>query len=278
MVICSVNGVVAAAVPVSDRGLAYGDGVFETMRLVAGDLPLWAYHKQRLTRGCQRLGIVPSLEQVQAWLCELLAAVPAATLKTCTVAKLIVTRGVGGRGYRPDPGASPTVIIALYAGDLAAQDAIALRVCDYRLPANPYLAGIKHLNRLDNIMLQMECSAAGFGDGLVLDNQGNVIETTSSNVFFEQRGKLITPLLNECGVSGVMRGFIIDELAPANQVATAEAVIPLASLDRFSGAFCCNSVRGIIPVERIGDLRFQTTPAMQKLQRSLMESRFEKGQ
>jgi len=145
-----VDGHPATTVDIADRGLAYGDGVFETMAVVSGAVPLLHRHLARLALGCTRLGIeAPSASLIEAELAALVAAVDAG------VAKLIVTRGKGARGYAPPRDAAPTRILSLHAPPLAAigpGQGISVRWCATTLAINSRLAGIKHLNRLEQVL------------------------------------------------------------------------------------------------------------------------------
>lgn len=247
----SVNGQPGSSISIGDRGLAFGDGVFETLRVTGRVAPLWPWHRDRLQEGCHRLSIPLNLPQLEIWIDELLQQ---HELALDGVLKIIVTRGAGGRGYAIDPALTPTVVCSLHPLPSPAPASQNLYLCQQRLAHNPILAGMKHLNRLENILLKAECQQAGFDDGLVLDADGDVIETVSSNVFFEKQGELYTADLRLCGVAGVMRRFILEQLAP--ELGVTVNVVPVAanSLQTFSAGFTCNSVRGIIPIARISTM------------------------
>ncbi|GAB3107476.1 aminodeoxychorismate lyase [Aestuariicella hydrocarbonica] len=273
MTVISVNGQLGPSVSALDRGLAFGDGVFESMRLLKGQLPLWSYHRSRLVEGCQRLSIPVDITSVENWVQKLIS--DAAAEKAEGVLKIIVTRGAGGRGYGIDPTLVPTVVCSLHPPPPAlSRQPVNLHLCQQRLSINPVLAEIKHLNRLENILLKAECQKAGFEDGLVMDADERVVETTSSNVFLERDGQLYTPSLKNCGVDGVMRRFIINELLPVLNINVEIAAIDLTSLPTFNSVFVCNSVRGIVEVSKIGDVIFSPGEVIDQLQRVLSESRF----
>lgn len=270
MEICSVNGRLNGTISPLNRGLAYGDGVFETLRVVNGQILLWHYHQQRLIKGCQRLQIPLDQADLNIWVDELLDSVQG-SLARSAVMKVVVSRGTGGRGYRPDLSLSPDVVLTMHPFEQVETVPAHLCICNYRLPSNSNLAGIKHLNRLDNVMLQAECLHRGFDDGLVMDNDDNVVEATSSNVFFESAGVLYTPDLNHCGVEGVMRRFIIEELSPSLGLEVIIEPIKRRRLSDFDSAFCCNSVRGLVPIASAGEFQFVQTAAQSKLQQRLSE-------
>lgn len=278
----SVNGLIGASISAADRGLAFGDGVFETLRVRHHSIPLWQYHRERLMWGCQSLHIPLDIQSVEQWSKELLKnhdfGVDPGVHGTL---KIIVTRGVGGRGYGIDTALTPTVICSLHPSAAEPETPVNLHMCRQRLARNPVLAGLKHLNRLENVLLKAECRQAGFDDGLVFDDEF-VIEAVSSNVFFERDGELFTPDLNLCGVKGVMRRFILEELAPELGVRVNVQQIPARELDTFSSAFCCNSVRGIVPVSTLvnsedkDSVSFSESSMVKRLETSLKAGRFYK--
>ena len=273
--LCSVNGEFTDRISVTDRGLAYGDGLFETMRLVGGRIPLWNYHHRRLQSGCGRLLIPLHLIPLDDILQAFLERIRWGTADG--VIKLILTRGQADRGYGFAADLVPTLVLQLLA-PVTTAPAQALDVCNYRLPANSALAGIKHLNRLDNVLLKLECQQRQMQDGVALDANNNVIETTSANLFFIDGDKLETPDLQQCGVAGVMREFILCELAPALSAEIHVKNIPLTALPGYQAAFSCNSLRGISPVSRIGTAQFRRTSFLDALLQKLLESRFTRGQ
>ncbi|MBE0402114.1 aminodeoxychorismate lyase [Halomonas citrativorans] len=226
-------------VPFDDRGLAYGDGVFETVLLRNGKPVLWAYHVARLVKGCQRLGIpVPCQEAIDAtWQGNATAPLE--------VLKLIVTRGSGGRGYAlPD---TPTPRLLSRRTSFAPmverwKSGVTVRICRIRLAHQPALAGIKHLNRLENVMARQEWQDVSIAEGLLADAQGQLIEATSMNLFWQQHGELFTPPLDTCGVAGTLRAALIAEGA------VREANLTLEALPAVERAWVANSVQGVWPV------------------------------
>jgi 4-amino-4-deoxychorismate lyase len=246
-----INGTPRETLPVGDRGLAYGDGLFETVAVRDGRLLLWSEHLDRLRAGCARLGIPPPDRTALTREAESLCGQPGRA-----VLRITLTRGGGGRGYRPDPDAMPTRIVARHpwpdTPDDRRSDGVAVRLCNTRLAVQPALAGIKHLNRLEQVLARAEWDDPAVAEGLVLDMRGNVIEGTMSNMFLVHNGRLITPQLSECGVAGIMRARLIQG---------AESIglpveITQVSLERVRAAeeiFLTNSVIGIWPVRKIDD-------------------------
>lgn len=242
-----VNGQRHDCLPVGDRGLAYGHGLFETMKLRAGELPLWSLHRERALDGCARLGIAVTADRLDHHLFSLLPALP-----SDGVVKLIVTAGSGGRGYRLEPGnLAPTVIIQWFSPRPSASS-VSAQLCRYRLPHNPHLAGIKHLNRLDQVIAAAEL--APDVEGLLLDADGAVIEGLSHNLFVLSEGQWLTPSLDQCGVAGVMRRFVLETLMPALDMPVRVGRLEAGQLGSASELFVCNAVTGVTPVAGIADV------------------------
>ena len=258
-----VNGVSTTSVDVHDRGLHYGDGVFETFAVRNGVPALWDMHMQRLMLSCQRLNF-PELDPALLWneAMSLLRSNADAGSGDAVqgVLKIIITRGSGGRGYRaPPPSATlamggATRILALYPWpEYPAtfwSEGVAVRVCATRLGCNPALASIKHLNRLEQVLARSEWDDVNVPEGVMLDTQGDVIEGTMTNLFVVRNGQMLTPDVSQCGVAGIMRGWI---LAHARAVGI-PATITALTLDTVTSAdevFLCNSVIGIWPVRDI---------------------------
>jgi len=246
-----------------DRGLAYGHGVFETMRLDRGSIPLRQLHLQRLALGLERLAIPLSAAAVDHQLEGLLTRMPGDGM-----VKLIVTAGCGPRGYRA-AGGEATVIVHWYpAPRLLA--GVSLQLCRYRLPDNPVLAGIKHLNRLDQVLAAAELK--GDNQGLLLDRHDRVVEAISHNLFARVGGRWLTPPLDQCGVAGVMRRFVMTSLMPELGVAVDEKPLPVASLADVEELFICNAVTGLVPVTGVESLvRWPSQPGVDSLRKALFE-------
>lgn len=243
-----VNGTADENVPALDRGLQYGDGLFETLAILDGAPQHWDSHIERLERGCSRLYLSsPQRDGLLADAKRLCRGVKRGVLK------IILSRGTGGRGYRPSSLGSPTrVVMGFPWPELPplAGDGVTVKICDTRLGLNPALAGIKHLNRLEQVLAQREWAEPDIAEGLMRDLEGNVIEGTMSNLFIVLDGRLMTPDLNRCGVAGIMRAFI---LATAQELGIAVLIAPLgvADLVRATEAFLCNSLIGLWPIRGV---------------------------
>ncbi len=247
-----------------DRGLQYGDGLFETMAVRDGRIPWLAYHLRRLRSSCARLRITfPET----AGLRREIAALAAGQLRA--IIKLIVTRGVGGRGYRPDPDASSRHILMRHPwpahAQRYAQEGIRLRVCRTRLASNPALAGLKHLNRLEQVLARLEWDDdSRYQEGLMLDYQDRVIEGTMTNLFIVRSGCLLTPDLSASGVAGVMREIIL-ETAVQRAIPCQVTRLALPDIAQAEEIFVCNSVVGVWPVAALQGRRYPLGPVTRQL-------------
>lgn len=264
---CLVNGAPADRIAISDRGLQYGDGVFETLAVRDGRCEFWDRHLQRLTRGCDVLRLpVPRPHQLIEEADRLARGVRQGVLK------IIVTRGSGGRGYRLPRKMAPTRILTLsewpdYPEDWPASG-VAVRLCDQRLGSQPRLAGIKHLNRLEHVLARMEWDDADVAEGLLCDQQGHVIEGISTNLFCVQAGRLRTPSLEQCGVAGIMRAVVMDVACDAG-IACDAAGIERDALYAADEIFLTNSLIGIWPVRQLERRQLEPGPVTRRLQAAL---------
>jgi 4-amino-4-deoxychorismate lyase len=244
-----VNGQESASLSVADRGLQYGDGLFETLALRNGDPLLWGRHVRRLEEGCRRLGLpAPDI----ALLREDLARI--AGTEARAVAKIILTRGSSGRGYRADDALPATRIVQRLPWPLypsaASTEGVAVRWCDTRLARQPRLAGVKHLNRLEQVLARAEWQD-DYAEGLMRDTDGLVIEGTMTNLFLVCRdGTLATPDLSQSGVAGVMRAQIMANAAAMGTPCTVQAVTT-DMVESAQELFLTNSLIGIWPIRQI---------------------------
>ena len=244
-----INGRKRSHIDYRDRGLQYGDGVFETMRIRDGRPRLLEYHLDRLYAGCGRLGIAgPQRAALQRELER------AAALRDQGVLKLIVTRGVGLRGYRPTGKERHTRILSLHSlpKESPAQSAIPVRVrvCATRLGLNPRLAGFKTLNRLESVMARAEWRDAGIWEGLMQDEDENFVCGTMSNLFIKRGRSLMTPILDRCGVAGVMRRWIL-ETAGQLGLRASERRLRWRDLQEAEEVFMSNALAGARPVSSL---------------------------
>jgi 4-amino-4-deoxychorismate lyase len=249
-----IDGHPGERLPVTDRGLSYGDGLFETLALADAGPCLWRLHLERLDAGCRRLGIAapePVLLRREA--------ARAIAGHRDGVLKIILTRGSGGRGYRPDPAARPRRILLWFPGpeypDSWTVEGVHVRFCATQLGRNPRLAGIKHLNRLEQVLARAEWANPAIAEGLMLDSEGLVIEGTMSNLFVERDGRLLTPRLDRTGVAGVVRALVLEQ-ARAQGIVCEERDLEPQELLAADALFLTNSLIGIWPVRRLEERRY----------------------
>ena len=262
-----VNGVAvengAAAIDVRDRGLNYGDGVFETMSLQKGRIHFLEAHLQRLAAGCARLGIeFPGDPLLRSEIDSVTSS------QENGVVKVVVTRGSGGRGYRPSATAATTRVVTLHDAPAQTGEDIAARWCDMRLSRNPALAGIKHLNRLEQVLAQGEWQDVRIGEGLMLDYEGELVCGTSSNVFLVRNGELATPDLRYCGVHGIMRAAVIRTARELHIPVHEEPLWP-DDLDAATEVFMTNAVRGIRSVVALDQRSWSRGAVTQSIREAL---------
>jgi 4-amino-4-deoxychorismate lyase len=244
-------------IPCSDRGLAYGHGVFESM-LVSNDLILLEdRHLDRLMVGAQSLGITVTRAKIASSLHKFLGELKLNNTINC-VMKVILTAGSGGRGYKNPGTLTPRLIITHtpVPSDLAEQKALGINLwrCNCQLSINRQLAGIKHLNRLEQVLARNEPHRSDCADGLMFDSSGCLIETTVANVFLKTSSSgWITPSIVTAGVAGVMRSLLIDMIFPRLNIPLAVKTIQEVVLTETNEIFVCNSIRGLLPVTGVAD-------------------------
>lgn len=266
-----INGKNKATISIFDRGLQYGDGVFETMAACNGKIDLWELHWQRLTQGCKQLSIsLPNKDVIEQEITSLF------TDKDRCVIKLIVTRGEGQRGYRFSSSQQVTRIITRHPWPdyprVYQDEGVVVRYCETILSENEKLAGIKHLNRLEQILARNEWDAEEFQEGLMLTTQGHVVDGTMSNIFAVKDNVLITPDLSLCGVLGVMRKNIII-LAKQMGLSIFEKKISKSELEMADELFLTNSLFGIWPIKILAETRFLAVGRVTKLLQEKLVSR-----
>jgi 4-amino-4-deoxychorismate lyase len=262
-----VDGKRTRRISALDRGLAYGDGIFRTIRAENGMALHWPRHYRKLRADCARIGIdCPEEPVLAADIDEILRRE-----RDCIV-KLIVTRGEGGRGYAPPQSGGVSRVAASFP--LPALDpardrlGVAVRWCTTRVGWQPALAGIKHLNRLENVLARREWSGPEFAEGLMLDLEGRVVEGTMSNVFILEQDVLITPLLDWAGVAGLQRDRLLEQAAACSLACQVERITP-ERLMCASQVYLTNSVLGLWWVSSLEDRRWRASETTVELTRRL---------
>jgi 4-amino-4-deoxychorismate lyase len=262
-----INGETVDCLSSLDRGLLYGDGVFETLHVEQGSPRFWRRHMTRLRAGCHCLGIDdidPGVLHAEAG--RLLAGVDRCVLK------LIITRGTGGRGYGPTGCGAPTRILQRHAAPdyppALSREGVRVRLCQASLSHNPRLAGIKHLNRLEQVLARSEWDDPDIHEGLMFDANGRLVEGTMSNVFLLLDEGLVTPALSRCGVAGVTRSVVL-QLAQRLGLPVQRRDVSADELDRAAEVFLTNSLIGIWPVRRLDARTWPVGAVTRQLQDAL---------
>ncbi|HJP03810.1 MAG: aminodeoxychorismate lyase [Chromatiales bacterium] len=262
-----VNGNRADTVAVDDRGLAYGDGLFETIAVRGGQPRFPDAHLERLAKGCARLGIPYPGDELLAKEIRLLGNCEHGTLK------ILLTRGGGPRGYAPPQVRMATRIIGLSESKPGgtAVDAVRIRYCETPIAVNRALAGIKTLNRLEQVVARAEWSDPGIKEGLMLNDRGDVVCGTMTNLFLVSGGGLLTPDLGECGIRGVMRDRVM-RLAEQNNISVAEVRVSKADINEADDLFLTNSLIGAWPVAELNGQQYERSAVTSRLMQLLAES------
>jgi 4-amino-4-deoxychorismate lyase len=260
-----VNGTVQTHIEISDRGFQYGDGLFETIAVFNGKACFLNQHLQRLTTSCQRLKIpAPNTELLRTEIAQLCQNTEQAVLK------IIITRGSGGRGYRQPDTIQTTRVLSLHPfpnyPDSCTQDGITARFCQTRLGLNPTLAGLKHLNRLEQVLARAEWHDEVL-EGIMLDINDHVIEGTMSNLFYVKNNQLYTAKLTQAGVAGIIRTLIIEHETVIEHEYTQTDLLAANEL------FICNAIIGIFPIKQLAEQRFSVGNKTRHLQHWLHTQR-----
>jgi len=272
-----INGDAAGGLSPLDRGLHFGDGVFETIACLHGRPRFFSLHLERLAHGCRSFGFSPPVAQSLREEVERLAGLDRA------IVKVIVTRGPATvRGYAVSGRERATRVAIRYPWPVEdpalQQQGVSVRVAAMRRGENPALAGLKHCNRLEEILARREPGAAAADEALMLSQSGKLVSGTMTNVFLvdgsAESPRLRTPAIDLCGVAGVMRRVVLREAARAGIAATECALWP-ADLAAAGEVFLTNARVGIWPVGRIGEQALAPGPVTRRLQsllRPLLEA------
>lgn len=266
MIACLVDGEVSEHVSAGDRGLHYGDGLFETIAVIDGQPRFWQGHMDRLAAGCERLEL-PMIPQ--AVLLREVQTVSAGC-SPCMV-KIILTRGATRVGYRPHPVAQPTRIVSAHQWPRVERDpamtGVRARICKLRLGIQPELAGLSHLNRLEQVRARAEWNDDAIHEGILLDREDHVVSGIRSNIFLVFGQRILTPRLDRCGTRGVMRAAIL----AAFRERCEQRRVMLDMLPDADEVFLCNALHGIYPVTRIDHWEYTIGPVAREVQEWLAE-------
>ncbi len=262
-----VNGRPGGALSPLERGLHYGDGLFETIACLGGRPRFVDLHLERLRAGCARLGIqFPAPDELRHEILSVAAGAKRA------IVKVLLTRGPAmARGYGTTGAEQPTRLTLRYPwheDPRLAADGVRVRTAALRLAESPALAGLKHLNRLEQVLARREWSDAGIAEALMFSTGGRLISGVMSNVFLVEGGVLRTPRLDRCGVAGIMRHVVLREAARAG-IAAEEAVLEGTDLARTRELFLTNAVIGLRPVRSLDGRACKAGAVTRELQQRL---------
>ena len=260
-----INGKFKNTISVLDRGLAYGDGFFETMLWDSNGkdkeeigVEFWNRHLKRIIKGCKLMKInIPGEQEILNQRNKILFKSKANGIESGLL-KLIITRGVGGRGYKFEKNMKANLIFLSFEKPQLElknyESGVRVRLCKTKLSINKNLSGLKHLNRLDSVLARSEWEDDSF-EGIFVDSEKNIIEGTMTNIFFIKKNVLITPTISDSGISGVMRQVVIDE-GKRFFDEVIEKKIKLIELQDFDQMFLTNSVLKIMPVKLFNEHKF----------------------
>jgi len=262
-----LDGDAADSVSITDRGLHYGDGLFETIAVRDGTPRFLDRHLRRLASGLERLGIPAPARSSLAAEVRLLAG-------ECAhgAAKIIVTRGSGRRGYRPPANQEPRRIVGVIPSEPLPRHhyscGIALRLCATPVSTNTSTAGMKTLNRLEQVLARAEWSDPDVAEGLMLDVQGRIVSGTMTNIFVVRDDRLHTPPVHDAGIAGIMRSIVLDQAGHIDLEAGETRLAP-EDVHTAGEVFVTNSQLGIWPVRRFETTSFEPGPWTRKLMQRL---------
>jgi len=261
-----VDGAPATELTVIDRGLHYGDGLFETIACAGAKPQLLDRHLRRLAGGCERLKIAPpDMDALAVEVRELAAAAPR------SIVKILVTRGPArARGYGVSGSETPSRVTFRYPwpaeAPAAARGGVRVRLAATKLGENAALAGLKHCNRLEQVLARSEWDDPAIAEALMFSSSGALISGTMSNVFLVHDSRLLTPRLDRCGVAGIMRALILEEAAQA-AIPVVECRLEAAALEQANELFLSNALWGVRPVRALGDVSLGPGELTRHLQR-----------
>ncbi|OTA16152.1 aminodeoxychorismate lyase [Xenorhabdus vietnamensis] len=244
-----INGNQCDHLPVSDRAVQFGDGCFTTIRVEQGLPALLPLHIKRLQKGVEKL-FMPALDwsQLESHIKQVVRGCESGVLK------VILSRGTGGRGYSFDDTIEPTQLLSLSAYPeryiTQRQKGVSLVLSPISMGINPYLAGIKHLNRLEQVLIKRFIEQSKADEALVLDSDGLLVECCTANIFWRKGKNVYTPDLSQCGVEGVMRQKIIELLVESDYNLLCVMRYPEA-LAHADEVIICNSLMPVVPVDQI---------------------------
>ena len=270
-----INGIFKKNISVLDRGLAYGDGIFETMnwrvskpnKVQIYGVEFWERHLERLKIGCNKIKLpMPSKDLLNSYKNKILKKSLESNINS-GVLKIIITRGVGGRGYKYESNLKPTIIFLSFPAKTIDQKlyntGVKVKLCKTDILENKRISGIKHLNRLDSVIARSEWNNNYF-EGLFLDKSGNLLEGTMTNIFFIKNKILYFPNLKSCGIEGIM-SQVIKEKTNLFFEGFMERNLKFSEINNFDAMFLTNSIIKVVPVKYLENVSFTITDELRSL-------------
>lgn len=253
-----VNLVPGSALHCGDRGFNYGDGLFETLRYHQGRFQLLTAHLERLQRGCTALGIGYPASVIERQLDLVRNYLESEDIEQACL-RLALSRGGGGRGYQPPDEQEPTLVCGLHAvpGSWGQAPAPVNAIhCELKLASQPLLAGIKHSNRLEQVLAAAEVAHAGVGEGILSNQRGELVCSVSGNLFAWNGQSWLTPPITDCGVAGTVRQFLLEQVAPLHGISMRVQTLPLTALDSITALATTNSLLGLRGISALAGTRY----------------------
>ena len=262
-----INGAKQSKISIFNRNSQFGDGLFETCLVENKKILFWTNHFARLNRGCEQLKISKVDESV--WLSDVKKALSLCSYDRCVV-KLILSRGESLRGYGFKDDIKPVrAVIVLELQNTTLNNLFSLEYCQSGYNSNPKLAGIKHCNRLEQVLARAGLKS---DEGIMLDENHNVISVTQGNIYAIHGNTLITPKLDKCGVEGTRRAIILD-LAKLLGIKVKVDTLSAKELVQADEVFISNSIIGIQSIRQIGDIGLGESPITKKIKDAFREKR-----
>ena len=266
-----INGKFKDSISVLDRGLAYGDGFFETMQWLGKNneslqgVEFWNRHVKRIIKSAKILKIkIPNKNIFAEYKNKILTAAQKKDIYE-GILKIIITRGVGGRGYSYENNMKPTIIFIVFPNATPKQiESVNVKICKSTISDNVDISGLKHLNRLDSVQARSEWNNKNIFEGIFIDNNENILEGTMTNIFFVKNKSLVTPSIISSGINGIMREVVLVYGKKFfNEIIIRE--IRKHEIENFDEMFLTNSIIKVLPVKKCGKKKFTISNATKKL-------------
>lgn len=250
-----------AVISIRDRGLRYGDGVFETIAVYKGVPYQWELHLKRMKNGLKGLNIKTDITNLPAQAASLLKK---NKIKNGTL-RIMITRGVGGAGYSPKGANKPTMIIETLPAPIRPNNPVKLWLGS----VNKIPSSYKTMNGLNSILARMEAEENGCFEALMLNTDKQICETSSGNIFWIKNNELFTPSL-KCGV---LPGTTRDAVIRISPIKIREGIFTLKELDSADEVFFTNTSLGIVPISEIMPIKkkWKNFPNIKILQKLLQQ-------